>query len=176
MNLFKRLNRYLDGIGHDIRLFNPKAALITCVITLILGMITWFIGGSCNTVTLLYVFPRWAISTGIMYVLWAVSFLFIGIILGGIMFGCEKFKRREAIKATIFLFLSFIFTLCVYPTFFKALAPFITFILLLLSALFCLFALMIVKRIFALWTIMLGLYIFWLVFNGYLSLVFALIN
>lgn len=176
MKILRRINCFTEGFVHDLRLFNPKASLIIGLITLILGVFSWFVGGTPDTVNLIYIFPRWALSTGVMYFLWLVSFVFAGIIIGGIFFGCEKFKRREASKILVFFCLSLLFTLCVYPTFFKALAPFITFILLFTAAFFCFLSILVAKRIFSLWTIMLCLHFAWLTYNGCLSLVFALIN
>ena len=176
LKIIKRISNFFDNISHDIRLFNLKPSLIVGAVTLCLGIASWIIGGRADKVTLFFLLPRSAISIGFMYFLWFVSFAFVGIVLGGVLFGCEKFKRREASKAITFIILSFIFTLCIYPIFFKCLAPFITLIFILVSAFFCFLAIMSCIRMYSLWTLCLMIHLLWLFYNGYLSFAIALIN
>ena len=176
MKLFRKISGFIDRMGHDIKLFSVKPALIVGGITLLLGMLSWVVGGRIDKVMLIYIFPRSAFSLGLMYFMWALFFLFLGIIIGGVAFGCEKYKRKESVKAVIFLVVSLLFTLLIYPVFFKSMAPFITFIIIFISAFFCLMALMTCSRIYSLWTICIAIYMLWLIYNGYLSLCIALIN
>lgn len=176
MRLFKRINCFIDGLGHDIRLFNPKSSLIFGVIALILGIASWIAGGRGDTLLLVYIFPRHVLPLGFMYFMWAVSFFFFGVIVGGMMTGCEKYKRREAVKGVIFLLSSYVFILFVYPVFFRSMAPFIAFLLVFVSIFFCVLAIMASARIYSLWTLCTVLYVVWLTYNGYLSLCIALIN
>ncbi len=176
MKFIKKISGFFNNIDHDIRLFNLKPSLITGGVTLALGLISWLIGGRADKVTLFFMFPRCAVSLGFMYFLWLFSFIFIGIVLGGVLFGCEKYKKRESTKAGAFIIISFIFTLCIYPLFFKCLSPFITFLFILLALFFCLLAIMSSIRIYALWSICLMVHFLWLFYNGYASFVIALIN
>ena len=176
MKIIKRINTFFDRVSHDIRLLNIKPTLIISFVTFFLGVLSWIIGGRADKVMLFYIFPRGALSLGFMYFLWALSFAFIGFIIGGVAFGCEKFKKREAIKVVTFLLISFICLLCVYPLFFKSLAPLITFIFLLISTIFILLALISSIRIYSLWTICIILYALWLIYNTYIALIIALIN
>ena len=172
----KRINFFFNRISHDLRLFNLKFALIISVFTLFLGIFSWIIGGRADKIMLLYIFPRGALSLGIMYFLWAINFIFFGITICGIACGCEKYKKREAIKAVTFLLLSFLCVLCVYPLFFKSLAPFITFIVLILSSVFMFLALISSFKIYSLWTICILINLLWLLYNTYISIIIALIN
>ena len=176
MRLFKRINCFVDGIGHDIRLFNPKSSLVFGGITLILGIISWMIGGRGDKMLLVYIFPRIALPLGLMYFMWALSFFLLGMIIGGVAYGCEKYKRKESVKAVIFLVASYIFTLFIYPVFFRSMAPFITFLIIMISVFFCILAIVASSRIYSLWTLCIGIYLLWLLYNSYLSLCVALIN
>ena len=153
MKLIKKLSSLFDGISHDIRLVNVKCSLITSVVAFSLGLLSWIIGGRADKVMLLYIFPRCSLPLGVMYFLWAISFIFIGFTIGGVGFGCEKFKKREAIKSVAFLILSFLCTLCVCPLFFKCLSPLFTFAIITVSAFFAFLAMISCLKIYSLWTI-----------------------
>ena len=176
MKLFKRINCFFDRINHDVRLFNAKKGLLFGVITLCAGIFSWLIGGRPDRITLLYSFPRCAIPIGFMYVLWALSFALFGVFLGGIIYGCEKYKRREVWKIVVFLTISYLFTLCMYPLFFRCISPFIAFLFMLIAQMFCMLAILASCRIYSLWTLCLGIHLLWLMYNGYVLLIFSLIN
>ncbi|MBE6673702.1 MAG: hypothetical protein E7596_01190 [Ruminococcaceae bacterium] len=176
MKFVRRINIFFDRIEHDIRLFAIKPSIILSCFSLFLGILSWVIGGRADRVMLIYIFPRSAISLEIMYFLWALSFAFIGLIVGGVIFGCEKYKKREAGKIVVFLILTLLFMLCVHPTFFKSLSPFFAFVFLLLAGFFCLLAIFASIRIYSLWTICLTMHLFWLLYNGFLALTITLIN
>ena len=176
MKLLRKISNFFERIEHDVRLFSVKPSLIFGAITLVLGILCWIIGGRTDRVYLLFQFPRSAISIGFMYFLWGISFAFIGIMLGGIFFGCEKYKRREAIKTAIFVILSLLFTLCIYPVFFRCAAPFFAFPFILVSALFCFLAIVSALRIYSLWSLCLMIHLIWLVYNCYVTFAIALIN
>ena len=176
MKILRRIDNFFNGVNHDLKLFNAKSSLAIGVITLILGIISWFVGGRADRVTLFFIFPRSAMPLGLMYFLWAISFAFIGIILGGVLFGCEKYKRRDSTKIAVFLILSYLFSLCFYTVFFKTLSPFITFILIIISEIFCLLAILSSIRCYALWSLCMILHMLWLIYNGYVAISIALIN
>ena len=176
MKAIKKISGFFDRIEHDIRLFNLKPSLIIGAVTLSIGIISWILGGRADKVMLFFLFPRSAISIGFMYFLWGISFAFIGLTIGGIIFGCEKYKKRESSKIVTFIIVSFIFTLCVYPTFFRGLAPFITFIFITISVFFCLLAIIASVRLYSLWSICLIIHFLWLIYNGYLAFAIAIIN
>ena len=172
----KKISNFFDRIQHDIRLFNPKPSLILGGIALSLGIFSWIIGGRGDRVSLMYLFPRCAISIGFMYFLWAISFFFVGIILGGVIYGCEKYKKREATKTMLFIALSLLLTLCVHPLFFKCMAPFITFVFLLASLVFCFLAILSAMKLYSLWSICLMIHLLWLSYNCYVAFAVSLIN
>ena len=176
MRLFKNLNCFFDSLSRDIRMFNVKASLFCGTITLVFGIISWLIGGMANNAMLIYIFPRSAISISIMYFLWAIFFFMIGIIIGGIFFNHEKFRRRENTKMLIFLLFSYMFSLCIYPIFFKSISPFICFLIILVAIAFCFFAICISIKTYSLWTMLLGMHILWLFYNCYVSLAVSIIN
>lgn len=176
MKLIKKINYFFDRISHDLRLLNIKISFVLSIITLAFGILSWIIGGRADKVMLFYIFPRGALSIGIMYFLWALYFFFSGFIIGGVSFGCEKFKRREALKVATFLLLSFLCILSVYTLFFKSLAPLITFIVLTIATIFTFLALLSCIKIYSLWTICIILNLIWLLYNSYISLIIALIN
>ena len=176
MKIINRISSIFDRISHDIRLTNIKPSLILASITLFLGIFSWIAGGRPDKVTLLYIFPRCAISLTIMYLLWAVYFICIGFTIGGITFGCEKFKKREAVKSTTLLIISFMCTLSVYALFFICLSPLITFLVLLVSAFFTFLALMTCAKIYSLWTICIVIHLIWILYNSYIAIIITLIN
>lgn len=174
--MFKKISNFVDGISHDIRLLKLKKSIIFSVIFLVLGMLSWLVGGRTDKVTIFYIFPRLALPTGVALFMWAISFAFCGFVFSAIVFGCEKYKRHSAQKIGILLSIMFLFTLCVYPLFFGALSPILTFFALLLSLLFCFFAIVSSMKLYSLWTILLGIHFLWLVYNTFLSIAFAFVN
>ncbi len=176
MNIFKRIIRYFDALSHDIRLLNLKNCCIFSVIFFILGIGSWIICGRIDDATIFYIFPRCAISIIYAYILWGISFAFVGFIFAGVIFGCEKYKRANAYKIALFIIIMQVFTYCVYPVFFGAVAPLITFILLLIAILFCFLAIMASFKFYCLWTICISIHFLWLLYNCYVCLAFAFVN
>lgn len=176
MNLFKKINCFFGSINHDIRLFNPRASFVCGVVSLILGVFSWFVGGRADKVMLIYIFPRSALSLGVMYFLWALSFFIFGMIIGGVMFGCEKYKRKETAKISMFLLIALLFMLCIYPVFFKSMSPFITFLIFLVVEFFSVLAVCSSLRVYSLWTILLIIHSLWIFYNCFLSFAIAIIN
>ncbi|MBQ7226521.1 MAG: tryptophan-rich sensory protein [Clostridia bacterium] len=176
MKLIKRINCFFDRMMHDVRLFKIKPSLICCGITLALGILSWFIGGRADRVMLFYIFPRSALPIGLMYFLWALSFAIFGLIIGGVLFGCEKFRHQEATKVSIFLIIGFLLSLCIYPIFFRSLSPFIAFVFFVIVLLLCFLALISSIRIYSLWTLLIGMHMLWILYNCYLALTIAMIN
>lgn len=176
LRLFKKIGCFFDRIEHDVRLFSLKPSLILGGISLCLGIFSWLIGGSTDRALLMLLFPRSAISVGFMFFLWGVSFAFIGIVIGGVIFGCEKYKRKDALKTTVFIVLSFIITLCIHPMFFRSIAPFFTCLLLLVSLIFCILAIISALRLYSLWSLCLMAHSLWIFYNCYLCFAIAIIN
>ena len=140
------------------------------------GILTWILCGSVDSVTVFMILPRCALPIVYSYVLWAIAFLFTGFIFGGVMLGCERFKRSNAYKIALFILLTHVFTLCSYPVLFGAFAPLFAFLLLLLATLFCFLALMISIKQYCLWTICIALYILWMSYNSYVLLAISFAN
>lgn len=174
--MFKRLCNFFDGISHDIRLLNIKKSAIFSLVFLLLGVFSWIIGGRTDRVTIFYIFPRLALPTGIAFFMWAISFLLCGFLFAAVLCGCEKYKRHRAQKTAILICLMFLFTLCVYPLFFGAMSPILTFFVLLIALLFCFFAIISAIKLYSLWTIMLSVHFIWLLYNAFLALAFAFVN
>ena len=114
---FRKISLYFDKVAREMRMIRIKYTLILSVISLLFGIISWIIGGGINRVILLYAFPRSAINIGFMFIFWGASFVFVGIILSGVLFGCEKYRRHSTNKIAICIILMQIFTLVIYPLF-----------------------------------------------------------
>lgn len=176
MKFLKKISYFFDRISHEVRMIKLKHILISSGIFLILGILSWIIGGGTNRVVLLYDFPRSAISIGFMFILWGISFLFSGAILAGILCGCENYKKHRAYKIALYIILMQIFTLMAYPLFFGAIAPVITLLANITAMFFCLLAVMSSIRLYSLWTVCLCLHFLWLFYNAYICLAFIFIN
>ena len=176
MVIIKKLDSFFSKLGHDISLFNPKPSLIVSAVTLCFGIISWLIGGTTDKAMVFFLFPRSAVPLGLMYFLWGISFAFVGLIIGGLLFGCEKYKKKDSLKTVIFIAFSLFFTFCIHSSFFRSLSPFLTFILIFVAEIFCFLAIMSAIRYHALWSICLILHFLWLFYNGYVSISISLIN
>ena len=176
MRLFRRISCFFDRVTHEIRMIKFKHILIFSSIFLLLGILSWIIGGSTNRVLLLYTFPRSAIHVGFMFILWGFSFVFCGAILSGVVFGCERYKRHKVYKIALFLVLMQVFTYTIYPLFFGAIAPFITLLSIIVALFFSVLSILSSVRIYTLWTICLGIHLIWLLYNFYICLAFIFIN
>ena len=176
MKFLKKVSCFFDRISHEIRLMNLKAMIILSIVFLCGGIISWFVGGSSDKISVFFIFPRSALPLVYAYIFWAISFAFVGFIFGGILFGCEKYKRTRAQKIAIFVFLSFVFSFCVYPAFFGALSPFFAFLLLLVSFVMCLVAIFSSLKFYSLWTICLSIHALWLLYNCFVALSFTFVN
>lgn len=176
MSIFKKIYSYFDSISNEIKLINLKASIICAIISFFLGIISWIIGGNISKIPIIYIFPRSALPLIFAYILWGVAFAFCGFIFGGIIFGCEKFKKSQAYKIGLFIVIMQIFTFCTYPVFFGALSPLITFILFLIAITFCVLGIVASIKVFSLWTICLIFNLLWLIYNCYVTLAFAFVN
>ena len=174
--MFKKICCFIDGITHDLRRLNIKKASIFSLIFLVLGIFSWIIGGRTDRVLILYIFPRLALPISLAFFFWAISFLFCGFVFSAVLFGCEKYKRHRAQKTGILISIMFLFSLCIYPLFFGALSPILTFFVLLISLLFCFFSIVSSIKLYSLWTIMLCIHFIWLFYNTFLALAFAFVN
>lgn len=174
--MFKKICCFIDGISHDIRLLNLKKSGIFSLVFLVLGVISWIIGGRTDKVTIYYIFPRLALPIGFAFFLWAISFALCGFLFSAVLFGCEKYKRNRAQKTAVLIAIMFLFTLCIYPLFFGAMSSILTFFSLLVALLFCFFAIISSIKLYSLWTIVLGVHFLWLLYNAFLALAFAFVN
>lgn len=153
-----------------------KFTLIFMGVFLFLCIISWAIGGKTDRVIFMYNFPRAAINITFMFILWGLSFIFCGFIFAGITFGCQKFRRHVSYKICLYMVLMQIFTFIVYPLFFGAIAPFVTFLSLFIAIFFCFMAILSSFSYYSLWTVCLSLHLIWLVYNAYICLAFMFIN
>lgn len=176
MKLFRKISCFFDRITREIRMIRLKHILIFSLIFLLSGIVSWIIGGGTNRVMLLYIFPRSAINIGFMYILWGVSYIFCGAILAGVLFGCEKYWKHKTYKVALYVILMQIFILIIYPLFFGATAPFLSFLAIVIASTFCLLSILVCVRIYSLWTVCLCLHFLWLLYNGYICLAFIFIN
>lgn len=176
MNAIKRILNYFDRVYNEIKMINLKSCAICSVIFLCLGILSWIIGGRTDKIRLIYIFPRCALPIVYEFILWGIAFAFLGFVLGGVMFGCERYKRQMSSKISLFIVITHIFTLLVYPVFFGAMSPIISFVLLLISLMFCALAILSSFKLYSLWTVCLSLYFIWLAYNLYVSLAFAFVN
>lgn len=176
MSFIKSVILYFDRINREIKMLNLKACTISSGVFLILGVISWIIGGRTDKITSFHIFPRSALPIIYAFLLWGLAFAFLGFIFGGVIFGCEHYKRKRAYKIAFFILIMLVFNLCVYPVFFGALSPIIAFVLLLTSLMFCSLAIMSSFKLYSLWTVCLILYFLWLLYNCYVALAFAFVN
>lgn len=176
MNIFKNFFSYFDSISHEIKLMNIKACGIFSALFLFSGIITWILSGKADELVVFLIAPRAALPLPYAYILWAIFFAFTGMILGGILFGCEKFKRQRAYKAAIFIVLMQLFSLCIYPMFFSVASPLLSFICCLVALMFCILTIMASIKAYALWTLCLFINFLWLLYNSYVSLAFVFVN
>lgn len=174
--MFKKIFCFVNGINHDLRLLNFKKSGIFSLVFLVLGILSWIIGGRTDRVTIYYIFPRLAMPLGCAFFIWSISFALCGFLFGAILYGCEKYKRQHAHKTAILVVIMYLFTLCVYPLFFGAMSSILAFFALLLSILFCFLSIATSSKIYSLWTIVLCVHFLWLLYNTFLALAFAFVN
>ena len=175
----RSLNRcfgFFNRISCDFRKIKTKSALIVSVIYFVLGLLIWIFGGSVHRVLLIYVFPKSAIPLGIMYILWGISFLICGFILGALLFNYDKYKKQYSYKISALLVIMQLFTFIAYPLFFGANSPFVSFLSYVIALIFCFFAISFSIKIYSLWSICLILHFVWLLYNAYIALAFSMIN
>lgn len=172
----RRIYEAFDRVTVEIRKINFKKLLFFGGIFFIIGIICWIAAGRISPIIYIYKFPSCAMPIPIMYALWAVFFFFVGAIFGGIYCGCEKFRRHKTYKCLFFIFLMQICVYLIHPLFFKATAPLLTFVVIVIAEMFCLFAIISCSQIYTLWTVLLSINLIWLVYNSYISLTFIIIN
>ncbi len=174
--MFKKIECYFSGLYQEIKQINVRASASLGGAFLIIGLVSWILGCRSAHLASFYIMPRCALPYFYAHLGWAVSFFFVGVIFGGILFGCEKFKRKYSIKIAFLLAFAYFFSLCAHPIFFGNLSPFLTFIVLLASLLFCLLTIIASIRAYKLWTICLFVYLLWLLYNLYTTLAFSFVN
>lgn len=176
MKAIKKISCFFDRIDREIRMIKAKALIICASIFLVIGIVSWIIGGRIDRITFFFIFPRCAIKIPFMFIIWGISFAFCGAILAGILCGCEKYRKNQAYKCALFLVIMQVFIYAAYPLFFGASAPFVAFLAFLIAQIFCLLCIISCLKIYSIWTICLIIHFLWLVYNGYVALAFALIN
>ena len=174
--MFKKIECYFSGLYQEIKQINVRASASLGGAFLIIGLLSWILGCRSAHLASFYIMPRCALPYFYAHLGWAVSFFFVGVIFGGILFGCEKFKRKYSIKIAFLLAFAYFFSLCAHPIFFGNLSPFLTFIVLLASLLFCLLTIIASIRAYKLWTICPFVYLLWLLYNLYTTLAFSFVN
>lgn len=176
MLFFKKVESYISGLYKEIKQINVKGCLIFGVSFLIIGAISWLLGIKNAHMASFYVMPRCALPYLYAHIGWGISFFFFGIIIGGILLSCEKFKRKFSLKIVFLLAFGFLFALCAHPIFFGTLSPFLSFIVLIASFLFCLLALVASIKDYKLWSICLIVELIWLIYNLYCAIAFSFVN
>lgn len=176
MKLFRSINRFFNRISYDVQKINYKKIGIVAGIFLVVGILSWLVSGRADRVSVLYSFPRCAIPLTYAFIIWGIFFAIFGCIIGGIFFSCEKYRRNIAIKITFLLLIAYLCALCVYPLFFRAMMPLVSFFILLLAIIFCIFAMLDSIKLNSLWSICILLEVLWLIYNAYTTLAFVFIN
>lgn len=176
MRKIRRYFNFFDRLNHEIRMISVKRSIITAFIFLLPAIISWIAVGRIDKVMLLYIFPRCAMPIFLMYIFWGCFFALSGIILAGIVFGCEKFRRNRSYKSVLFIILMQFISYTVYPLFFGALSTWITFFVLLVAQFLSLCAIIASSRSYCLWTVLLTLQYLWLIYNCYVTLAFSFVN
>ncbi len=172
----KKILCFFDRITYEIRKIKFKCILIFSLLFFILGIISWIASGETNKMIILYIYPKAALNLGFMYMLWGISFLFCGGTLGGVLFGCEKFRRHKVYKIILYIIIMQLFSYVIHALFFRATAPFVALLSILIAILFCLLAIFDCFKIYSLWTICLCLHLLWLFYNFYICLAFIFLN
>ena len=150
---FKKIECYITGLYQEIKQINVRACIIFGGAFLVVGALSWILGYKNAHLASFYIMPRCALPYFYAHLGWAISFFLLGVILGGVLLGCEKFKRRYSVKIAFLLLFMFLFALCSHPIFFGSLSPFLTFIVLLASLLFCLLTIIASIKVYKLWSI-----------------------
>ena len=176
MKCTKRLSRALNRCGKEFKKIKLKLALLFGLLFFLLGVFTWSFGGETHRILTLYDFPRMAMPVVFMYVFWSIVYIIMGTAVFGIVSCSESYNKAFCQKISFYLTMSLLFTNVAYLLFFSAIAPFMAFVIYLISAMFCFFALIISKRFYILWTIILALYFAWLVYSMLIPLGFLIIN
>ncbi len=174
--IFKKIESYISALYQEIRQINVRACACFGGAFLIIGALSWILGSKSAHLASYYIMPRCALPFFYAHVGWAISFFFVGVIFGGILFGCEKFKRRFSVKIAFLLSFMFLFSLCAHPIFFGNLSPFLAFIVLFASFIFCLLTIIASIKVYKLWSICLVVQLIWLIYNLYTSLAFSFVN
>ena len=173
---FKKIECYLTSLYHEIKRINVRGALCFGVGFLIVGIISWILGLKNAHLASFYIMPRCALPFFYAHLGWAISFFFIGVIFGGILLGCEQLKKKYSVKIVFLLAFTYLFSLCAHPIFFGNFSPFLAFIVLLASLLFCLLTIIASIKAYKLWTICLFVELIWLIYNLYTALAFSFVN
>ena len=174
--LFKKIQCYLTGLYQEIKQINVRACACFGGAFLVIGVLSWLLGCKFVRLSSFYIMPRCALPFFYAHLGWAISFFFVGVIFGGILLSCERFKRRFAVKTVFLLAFMFLFSLCAHPIFFGNLTPFLSFIVLFASLLFCLLTIIASIKAYKLWTVCLFIHLIWLIYNLYTSLAFSFVN
>lgn len=174
--IIERIYCSFDRITIEIKRINLKKLIFFGTSFLALGILLWISAGRISPIIYIYKFPSCAVSIPMMYALWVLSYFFCGAIFGGMLFGCERYRRHKTYKSLFFILLMQMCTYLIHPLFFKATAPLITFIIIVIAEVFCLFAIISSSKIYTMWTVLLSIHFIWLLYNSYISLAFAIIN
>ena len=174
--MFKKIECYFSGLYQEIKQINVRACACFGVAFLVIGALSWILGCKNAHLSSFYIMPRCALPYFYVHIGWAISFFFVGVIFGGILLGCEKFKRKYSVKIAFLLAFMYFFALCAHPIFFGNLSPFLSFIVLLASLLFCLLTIIASIKVYKLWTICLFVHLVWLLYNLYTTLAFCFVN
>ena len=176
MKCLKGIKIILRRCSNEIRKVNFKLAIILSAIFLLIGIFVWSFGRDVHKFISIFIFPKFAMPLIIMYLLWAISYIIMGITIYAIMFTCESYKKPIAQKITFLLCMSIMFSYFAYLLFFSANAPAMSCIMLFISFLFTIISFIESKKIYIVWSFLIFTYSVWLFYNMIIPLSFLIIN
>lgn len=176
MKRCKNFCSFFNRINREIRLICIKKALIFGIVSMAIGILSWIFCGTTGKIIFLWTAPKGAMPIFFTYIIWAVSFFYIGFVFSGIIYGINKICRKLIYKDLLLLIIMQIFTCMAYPLFFCAIAPFLSFVSLLLACACCVMAIKSLLKYYSTWSILLIMHCFWLFYNAYIAISYSLIN
>lgn len=170
------ISRFFHRINREIRMICLKKNIFLGAIFLVIGALIWILCADYGGVAYFWTFPQSAMPVFLMYLIWAISFFFVGMLISACLHGIEKFRRHLIYKDILLLIIMQVFSYICYPLFFGACAPFLSFLALLVASISCFIAMVSMAKFFSLWTILLSMHFLWLLYNAYVSISFSIIN
>ena len=169
-------SRFILRINKEIKILCAKKALICGLIFLFIGIINWILCSNRVRVAFFWEIPKCAMPIFLLYLIWAVSYFLLGVMISACFNGIERFRRNLIYKDILILVIMQVFTYISYALFLGASAPFLAFLSLFIASFACFIEIICLGKYFSLWTIFLVIHFLWLLYNAYICLAFAIIN